>query len=185
MPAELVTVTVAGRRRGRGEAPRGGAVRRIGRCRGVAADRDGGTDELQCRGRLRGLLHRDQRLHVGVHVDLLLDRGEFDQLLSELTGIERGERILVLQLRGQQLEKGIEIAGESAAMRHCLAAWAAEAPEELDPVEPVDDVVPSVEAAEFAVESAVERVLMVALVLRQTIAGQTLISTPLPSPARV
>jgi hypothetical protein len=37
-------------------------------------------------------------LQIGIHVDLLLDRREFDQLLRELIGIERIERILVLQL---------------------------------------------------------------------------------------
>jgi hypothetical protein len=42
----------------------------------------------------------------------LLNPGELDQLLGELVGVERRERILVLQLCGQQLEKGIEIAGE-------------------------------------------------------------------------
>ena len=47
-----------------------------------------------------------------IHVDLLLDRGKFDQLLGELIGIERIERILVLQLRGQELQKRIEITGQ-------------------------------------------------------------------------
>jgi hypothetical protein len=49
------------------------------------------------------LLQVDETLQIGVRVDLLLDRSEFDQLLRELIGIERIERILVLQLRGQQL----------------------------------------------------------------------------------
>jgi hypothetical protein len=51
-------------------------------------------------------------LQIGVHVDLLLDRSKLDQLLRKLIGIERIERILVLQLRGQELQKRIEIAGE-------------------------------------------------------------------------
>ncbi len=58
------------------------------------------------------LLQRNQRLQVGIHVDLLLDRGELDELLGELVGIERIERILVLQLRGEEREEFIEIAGE-------------------------------------------------------------------------
>ena len=75
-------------------------------------DRDGRTEELHRLGRLGGLLQRNQGLQVRVLVDLLLDRGEFDELLGELVGVERGERILVLQLRGQQLQKRIEIAGD-------------------------------------------------------------------------
>ncbi len=35
---------------------------------------------------------------------LLLDAGEGDKLLGELVGIHRAQRILVLQLRGQQLQ---------------------------------------------------------------------------------
>jgi hypothetical protein len=58
------------------------------------------------------LLQVDETLQIGVRVDLLLDRSEFDQLLRELIGIERIERILVLQLRGQQLQERIEITGQ-------------------------------------------------------------------------
>jgi hypothetical protein len=58
------------------------------------------------------LLHGDKALQVGVHVDLLLDRSKFDQLLRKLIGIERIERILVLQLRGQELQERVEIAGQ-------------------------------------------------------------------------
>jgi hypothetical protein len=50
-------------------------------------------------------------LQVGVHVDLLLDRSKFDQLLRKLIGIERIEWILILQLRRQELQERIEIAG--------------------------------------------------------------------------
>ena len=60
------------------------------------------------------------------------------------------------------------------------AAWAAEAPEEPDPLETLDD---GVEPA-LLFWTSVERMLVV-LVLGHTIAGQTLISTPLPSLARV
>jgi len=64
----------------------------------VAVECDRRTNKLQGLGCCRGLLQRDQRLHVGVHVDLLLDRRELDQLLSELIGIEWTEWILILQL---------------------------------------------------------------------------------------
>jgi hypothetical protein len=50
-------------------------------------------------------LHGNQRLQIGVHVDLLLDRSKLDELLGELVGVERIERILILQLRGQQARK--------------------------------------------------------------------------------
>ena len=60
---------------------------------------------------LGGLLHRDQGLQVSVHIDLLLDRGEFDELLGELGGVERGERVLGRQLGGQELQKSIVVAG--------------------------------------------------------------------------
>ena len=38
--------------------------------------------------------------------------GELDQLLGELIGIERIERVLVLQLRGQKGQEGVVVAGE-------------------------------------------------------------------------
>ena len=63
-------------------------------------------------GRLRGLLQRDQRRQRVVGVELLLDAGEFDQLLGELVGVERIERVLVLQLRRQQRQEALEIAGD-------------------------------------------------------------------------
>ena len=36
----------------------------------------------------------------------LLDAGELHQLLGELIGVERVQRVLVLQLRGEQLQEG-------------------------------------------------------------------------------
>src|SRR4029077_8038433 len=101
-----------GGRRGRREAPRRRAAGRLVQRRGVAVDSDVGADQLQRLQRFRTLLHRDQRLQVRVHVDLLLDGRELDQLLGELIGVERIERILVLQLRGQEFQEGIEIAGQ-------------------------------------------------------------------------
>ena len=42
-------------------------------------------------------------------LELLLDAGELHELLGELVGVERIERVLVLQLRRQQRQKGLEI----------------------------------------------------------------------------
>jgi len=100
VPAALVTVTVA-------VAGVEVVSSRSRRCwsrwtrRGIAADGDRRADELQRRGCLARLLHADKALQIGVHVDLLLDRSKLDQLLRKLIGIERIERILVLQLRGE------------------------------------------------------------------------------------
>src|SRR6202034_3745440 len=87
---------VGGAGGGRVERPRGGTVRRVGERRGVAGGGDRAAEKLQRRGGFRCLLQRDQGLHVGVHIDLLFDRGEFDELLGELIGVERVERVLVL-----------------------------------------------------------------------------------------
>ena len=46
-------------------------------------------------------------------MQLLLDAGELHELRSELVGVERIERVLVLQLGGQQRQEGLEIVGES------------------------------------------------------------------------
>src|SRR6202034_1127507 len=70
------------------------------------------ADEAERRGRLRGLLQGYQRRQGVVGVELLLDAGEFNQLLGELVGVERIERILVLQLRRQQGQKALKIAGD-------------------------------------------------------------------------
>jgi len=40
----------------------------------------------------------------------LLDTRKLDELLGELVGVERIERILILQLRGQQRQEGLEVA---------------------------------------------------------------------------
>ncbi len=47
---------------------------------------------------------------VGFH--LLLDLRELHQLLGELIGVERIQRILIFQLRRQQLQERGEIAGD-------------------------------------------------------------------------
>ena len=79
-------------------------------------DHHGGADQAERGGRLRGLLQRDQSGKRVVRLELLLDLGELDQLLGELVGVERIERVLVLQLRGEQLQEGGEIAGDGAVV---------------------------------------------------------------------
>jgi len=46
-----------------------------------------------------------------------LDTGEFDELLGELVGIQRVERVLVLQLRGQQRQKSLKVVGDAGGGR--------------------------------------------------------------------
>jgi len=58
---------------------------------------------------LRSLLQRDQGGQRIVGVDLLLDAGELDQLLSKLVGVERAQRILILQLSRQQLQEALKV----------------------------------------------------------------------------
>ncbi len=48
-----------------------------------------------------------------VGLDRLLDGAELDQLLGELVRIHRRERVLVLELGGQQLQEAVEIVGEA------------------------------------------------------------------------
>jgi hypothetical protein len=62
--------------------------------------------------RLRRLLQRDQGLELCVRLELLFDLCELHELLRELVGVQRIERVLVLQLRGQQLQEGGEVARE-------------------------------------------------------------------------
>jgi len=61
---------------------------------------------------LGGLLQRDQRGQLIVGLELLLDRSELHQLLSELVGVQWIERILVLQLRRQQCQEGLKVSSE-------------------------------------------------------------------------
>jgi len=69
-----------------------------------------GAHEVERLGGLRALLQRHHGLQLRVHVDLLLDPANETSCWGELVGIERIERILVLELRGEQLEKGVEVA---------------------------------------------------------------------------
>ena len=39
----------------------------------------------------------------------MFDAGELHELLGELVGVERIQRILVLELRGEQRQKGLEV----------------------------------------------------------------------------
>ena len=64
--------------------------------------------------RLSHLLQRDEGLQLRIHVHLLLDAGELDELLGELVGVERVERILILELGGQQRQEGLEVPGDRA-----------------------------------------------------------------------
>src|SRR5262249_5664507 len=75
------------------EAPGGVAVRER---RGLAVDRDGLTDEGEGGRRLRGLLDRNEGRELVVLLELLLVLRERHELLSELVGVERIERVLVL-----------------------------------------------------------------------------------------
>ena len=69
---------------------------------GRAVDRRGRAEIGHRGGRLRHLLDADERGELRVHLHLLLDLGELDELLGELVGVERLQRVLVLELRGQQ-----------------------------------------------------------------------------------
>ena len=81
---------------------------------------------------MHGLLQRDQRGQRIVGVDLLLDTGEFDELLGELVGVERAERVLILQLGRQQLQEALEVAGDLRVRQR--VGGAAELAEEDDEV---------------------------------------------------
>src|SRR6202021_1427835 len=86
--------------------------RRVGQGRGAAIDHRGLADESQRLRRLRGLLQGYQRRQRVVGVELLLDAGEFDELLGKLVGVERIEWILILQLRRQQGQEALKVAGD-------------------------------------------------------------------------
>ena len=60
-------------------------------------------------------------------MDLLLDAGELDQLRGELVGVQRLQRILVLQLGDQQGQKLVEVVAELALVGRRLAGRVARA----------------------------------------------------------
>ena len=62
--------------------------------------------------RLCGLLQRYQRGQLIVGLELLFDAGELHELLGELVGVQRIERILVLQLCREQRQKRLKVSGE-------------------------------------------------------------------------
>jgi hypothetical protein len=77
----------------------------------VTIDRDFLADKAQRLGRLGSLLQRHQGGELGVGLELLLDLSELHELLRELVGVERTGRVLVLELRREQRQEGLEIAG--------------------------------------------------------------------------
>ena len=83
--------------------------RRFVELRLAAVDGNRVADIDQRLRRLGALFDFDQRLQLIVRFELLLDAGKLHELLGELVGVERIERVLVLQLRGQQRQEGLEI----------------------------------------------------------------------------
>ena len=84
---------------GRAVGQRGGGARHV----------DLLADKIESGGVLCGLLQRDQGAELGVGFELLLDLRERHELRGELVGVERREWVLVLELRGQQGQEGLEI----------------------------------------------------------------------------
>jgi hypothetical protein len=78
----------------------------------LIADVDGLADIADRVRRLPGELQVDEVLEALALVDGLLDAGELDELGHELGRFERRERVLVLELGGQQHQEGVEILGE-------------------------------------------------------------------------
>src|SRR5690606_28544064 len=76
---------------------------------GVAADVLGGVAQAA------GLVGLQQGGQQVVGQQLLLDPGHLGQLGGELVGVHRRQRVLVLQLRGQQRQEGLEIARQHGA----------------------------------------------------------------------
>ena len=73
------------------------------------------ADEIDQGRNLVGLLQLQQLFQVGVGENLLLDTGEGHELGGELVGVQRIERILVLQLGHQQVEEPAEFLFELVA----------------------------------------------------------------------
>ena len=93
----------------------------------AAVDGDRVSDIDQRLSRLRALLDFDQRLELIVLLELLLDAGKLHELRGELVGVERIQRVLVLQLRRQQRQEGLEIVREDVTVEEVLLL-------ELEPV---------------------------------------------------
>ena len=75
------------------------------------------ADQRRGGGQLGRLFQAQQALQVLVHGDLLFYRGELHQLIGHLVSIQRIGRALVLDLRGQQRQEGIEIPPEFRTLR--------------------------------------------------------------------
>ena len=78
---------------------------------------DGMADERQSRDRLVRRLQRYEIGQLAVGVDRLLNLAERDELAGELIGIERRERVLILELRRQQGQESLEIAAQPGNRR--------------------------------------------------------------------
>src|SRR6185312_2345831 len=74
----------------------------------VPGNLDALAEEARRLQQLVGLVGSDQRVELGVGVDLLLDLAELDELRGELGRVLRRQRVLVLQLRRQQREELVE-----------------------------------------------------------------------------
>ena len=68
-------------------------------------------------------LQRNERGQLVVLLELLLDLRELHELLGELVGVERVERVLVLELRRQQCQEGLEIRREPSRCPSRLCPW--------------------------------------------------------------
>ena len=96
---------------------------------------------------MRRLLQRNQRGERVVGVELLLDAGEFDQLLGELVGVERIERILICSCVVSRVRKLWKLPAIC-----CEASELAAAADALDEDETGSGVEPeTIELAVFAV----------------------------------
>jgi len=74
------------------------------------------ADEGQRLCRLRGLPGSEtSAVSWSLVLELLLDACELHELLGKLVSIQRIERILVLQLRGQQRQEGLEVPSQRRA----------------------------------------------------------------------
>ena len=117
-PVALLMLTVAGGGLGHRRDSRWRVPLDSGAVAPSTADRL--ADELERGGVLRGLLQRDQRGELVVGLELLLDLRELHELRGELVGVERIERVLVLELRGEQRQEGLEVAGDACP---CPRRW--------------------------------------------------------------
>jgi hypothetical protein len=60
-------------------------------------------------------MHRDQLFEIFVLLDRLFDRRVLHELRGELRRVHRRQRILVLELRGEQLQERVVVVAERRA----------------------------------------------------------------------